>query len=187
MNITRLLATLIVVFMFIPPLYSSDPITDEEGRKYLGVAKCQLCHKKEKKGLQFEIWKESRHSKAYERLATPEAIEIAKKRGVENPQEDPQCLKCHTAGYDAPAELRGRKFDLSEGVGCEACHGAGGDYSKSKIMKGVRAGTIEPASVGLIMPDEQTCKRCHNEESPNPKEFDFDKMWVKIAHPIPKK
>jgi len=113
-------------------------------------------------------------------------MEVARKRGVEKPHEDPNCLRCHTIGYDAPAELRGKRFDLSEGVGCEACHGAGGDYYKSRIMRGLRSGIIEPASVGLIIPDEETCKKCHNEESPTATEFNFDKMWAKIAHPIPK-
>lgn len=158
---------------------------DEKQHKFIGVAKCKMCHKKAKKGLQFEKWRGSAHSKAYKLLGTPEAMEVAKKRGVENPQQDPKCLRCHTAGYDAPPELRGKKFDITEGVGCEACHGAGGDYYKSKVMKGLRAGTIEPASVGLIKPDESTCKRCHNSDSPTPKEFVFKEMWAKIAHPIP--
>jgi len=180
MNIIKIMLLLLLTSQI-----SSAIDGDEKQHKYIGAAKCKMCHKKEKKGLQYEIWQSSAHSKAYELLGTPEAMEVAKKRGIENPQEDANCLRCHTAGYDAPSELRGRKFDITEGVGCEACHGAGGDYYKSKVMKGLRAGRIEYADVGLVKPDESTCRQCHNSDSPTPKEFVFKEMWAKIAHPIP--
>ena len=158
---------------------------DEGKHSFQGVTRCKMCHKKEKRGMQFEIWSGSAHSKTFELLGTPEALEIGKKLGVSIPQEDAKCLRCHTVGHDAPAELRGKKFDLTEGVGCEACHGAGGDYYKSRVMKRIRAGFIEASSVGLIIPDESTCRKCHNSESPTPKEFNYNEMWAKIAHPIP--
>lgn len=155
--------------------------------QFIGVKKCKMCHKKEKKGFQYEIWLESAHSKAYETLATAEAMELGKKNGVSDPQKDSKCLRCHTTGHDAPSALKGKKYDLSEGVGCESCHGAGGDYYKSKVMKGIRNGTIEAKSVGLIIPNEETCRECHNAQGPMPvkEEFNFKKMWAKIAHPIP--
>jgi len=176
---------LMALFMAQNSSASIISIGDEKQHSFIGVAKCKMCHKKERKGLQYEIWRGSAHSNAYKLLGTPEALEVAKKIGIENPQEDPNCLRCHTAGYDAPPELRGKRFKITEGVGCEACHGAGGDYYKSRVMKGLRAGTIEPTSVGLIKPDESTCRTCHNSDSPTPIEFDFKEMWAKIAHPIP--
>lgn len=172
--------TSIETIAFIPP--------DVSKHKFVGVAKCKMCHKKEKKGLQYEIWKESGHSKAYDVLATPEAKELAEKNGIIDPQKDSKCLKCHTTGHDAPPELKGKKYKLSEGVGCESCHGAGGDYYKSKVMKGLRNGTVDPLTVGLIIPNEETCTQCHNADDimPIKEEFNFKKMWAKIAHPIPK-
>lgn len=172
--------TSIETIAFIPP--------DGSKHKFVGVAKCKMCHKKEKKGLQYEIWKESGHSKAYDVLATPEAKELAEKNGIIDPQKDSKCLKCHTTGHDAPPELKGKKYKLSEGVGCESCHGAGGDYYKSKVMKGLRNGTVDPITVGLIIPNEETCTQCHNADDimPIKEEFNFKKMWAKIAHPIPK-
>jgi hypothetical protein len=44
----------------------------------------------------------------------------------------------------------------------------------------------QAAAAGLVMPDEKTCAKCHNAESPNYKPFDFKVMAAKIAHPIPK-
>ena len=109
MNIIKIMLLLLLTSQI-----SSAIDGDEKQHKYIGAAKCKMCHKKEKKGLQYEIWQGSAHSKAYELLGTPEAMEVAKKQGVENPQEDPNCLRCHTTGYDAPSELRGRKFDITE-------------------------------------------------------------------------
>ena len=42
-------------------------------------------------------------------------------------------------------------------------------------------------AAGLVLPDEKTCKGCHNEESPSYKNFDFASFSQKIAHPMPKK
>ena len=158
--------------------------SDDPDRKFEGVLRCKMCHKKERKGMQYEIWSESSHSKAYLILSAPEAEEIAGKYGVENPKEDENCLICHATGFDAPPELQGKKFDITEGVGCESCHGAGGDYYKSKIMKRLRKGSIKPESVGLIYPDENTCKKFHNPENHTFKEFVYEERWAKIAHPI---
>jgi len=152
---------------------------------FVGATKCATCHKTAAQGEQYVKWQASEHAKAFATLATPEAKELGKKLGVEDPQKDAKCLKCHVTGYGAAAALHGPKYDPAEGVGCESCHGAGGDYIKKATMEGVTGGTITAASVGLVIPDEKTCKGCHNEESPSYKGFDFAKMSEKIAHPLP--
>jgi hypothetical protein len=152
---------------------------------FVGATKCATCHKTAVQGEQYPKWLASKHAKAYATLATPEAKEVGKKAGVEDPQKDAKCLKCHVTGYTAAAALHGPKYDPTEGVGCESCHGAGGDYIKKTTMEGIISGTIEAASVGLIIPDQKTCQGCHNEESPSFKPFDFEKMKAKIAHPLP--
>jgi len=40
-------------------------------------------------------------------------------------------------------------------------------------------------TVGLINPNKEVCLTCHNEKSPTFKEFDFDAMAAKSAHPYP--
>ena len=40
---------------------------------------------------------------------------------------------------------------------------------------------------GLNIPNEKTCTKCHNPESPNYKPFNFNEFWEKIKHPVPKK
>jgi len=178
---------IVIILYLLPTEIFAFELPDGSKHQFIGVAKCKMCHKKERKGFQYEIWAESAHSRAYEVLATPEAKELGEKYGVNDPQIDSKCLRCHTAGYDAPPELKGKRYDISEGVGCESCHGAGGDYYKSWVMKGIRNGSIDPLSVGFIIPNEDTCRECHNADGPMPveEEFNFDKMWAKIAHPIP--
>jgi hypothetical protein len=165
--------------------YVGTASADDAKRTFVGAAKCKTCHKKEESGAQFLKWQETRHAGAYATLASPEALEIGKKVGVEKPQESDTCLKCHVTGHGVAVELLGPKYAKEDGVGCESCHGAGGDYYKKKTMKAIVAGEIERASVGLARPTKETCEGCHNDQSPTFKGFDFEKYLEKIAHPWP--
>ncbi len=176
-----IITTVLAVFSF------GSLLAQDAQRMFVGVKKCRTCHKKPEAGEQYRIWTESKHSKAYETLAGEEAMKFAKERGIANPQEAPECLKCHVTGYGVDAKFFGPKYAKEDGVGCESCHGAGGDYYKKKIMKAIYAGETDPATVGLIKPDEKVCTSCHNEESPTYKPFKFEEFKEKIAHPIPEK
>jgi nitrate/TMAO reductase-like tetraheme cytochrome c subunit len=169
---------------------SQETVGEEEKPSftYVGVKKCKMCHKKETVGAQFKLWEASGHSKAFETLGTPEAAEFAKERGITGgPQEAPECLKCHITAFGLTSEeLENSKITLEEGVSCESCHGPGSAYSKQKTMQSITDGELDGASLGLTKPDEKVCVRCHNEESPAYKEFDFETFFKKIAHPRPK-
>ena len=159
--------------------------SEETQRMYVGSEKCKMCHKTEAQGSQHPMWEKSAHAKAYETLASEEAKAAATKAGIEDPQKAAECLKCHVTGYGVDAKYLGEKYNVAEGVGCEACHGAGGDYISMKTMKALASGEVEPASVGLVAPTKEVCVGCHNDKSPTFKGFEFDKMVAKIAHPIP--
>ena len=63
-----------------------------------------------------------RHTRAYATLLKPESVSIARKLGLSTPaHEAPECLACHA--YAPPAEQRGERFVLSDGISCEGCHG----------------------------------------------------------------
>ena len=166
-----------------------NPAASEEAkqRQLIGVNKCKVCHKGAKKGEQYEKWLAGPHSKAFETLASEPAKAIAKEKGIVDPQAAPECLKCHVSGHGVAAEFLGAKHKNEDGVGCESCHGAGGDYYKMKTMKALTAGEIEPGTVGLVAPDEKMCVSCHNEESPTYKKFVFADRVKEIAHPRPAK
>jgi hypothetical protein len=151
--------------------------------KFIGAAKCKMCHNSPAKGEQFKKWTESKHAKAFETLATPEAKAVGAKAGVDNPQTSEKCLVCHITAFSAPAELKDASFTQTEGVSCEACHGAGSDYKDMKTMKDHAAAV----AAGLNATPEKSCVGCHNEKSPTFKGFKFEEMWPKIAHSYPEK
>lgn len=185
---------LIVVAMFLVSFnvrYYIEPSTegdeqDQTQRVFVGADKCKPCHLSPKKGAQYKKWKEEKHSQAFAALASDKAKEYGAKVGVTNPQEDGKCLKCHIDGYGVDAKFLGEKYNKADGVGCESCHGAGGDYWTKEVMADISAGKTDGATVGLVKPNEQTCKRCHNEESPTFTGFNFEEFSKKIAHPMPK-
>ncbi len=139
---------------------------------YIGAKKCKMCHKGEKKGTVFEKWEAGPHAKAFESL---------KKSGDDKKAE---CLECHTTAFNAGGYKVGDADAANfEGVQCESCHGPGSAYKAIGIMKD-RQKAIEN---GMIIPNEETCKKCHNKKSPTFKGFDFKEAWGKINHTYSKK
>jgi len=176
-NLFKLLTLFLAILVF--QAYAQDT------PKYIGANKCKTCHKKAKDGEQYKKWSESPHAGAMKTLASDEAKKIAKEMGIADPATDAKCTKCHStfAAVDAKLLDKKTKLTLDEGVSCESCHGAGSEYKSKKVMKDQKLS----AASGLIIPDEKTCKGCHNSESPTFKDFNFAKASEKIAHPIPKK
>jgi hypothetical protein len=181
------LSLIVVTLTVFAVLYTmTGPASSAETqRMYVGVAKCKTCHKTDAQGAQFPLWEKSSHSKAFATLAGEKAKAIAKEKGIEDPQKADACLKCHVTGHGVDAKFFAVGFLATDGVQCEACHGAGGDYNKMATMKSLTKGEIEPASVGLVLPNKDVCVKCHNDGSPTFKGFEFEKMAAKIAHPIP--
>jgi len=135
--------------------------------KYIGAAKCKMCHNKPATGKQYDAWASGPHAKAMESLKGDE-------------KNDPKCLKCHsTAGSVDSKLLAGLKVE--EGVSCESCHGPGSAYKSPAVMKNQQASMDK----GLILPTEDVCIKCHNKESPHYKGFNYKEYVAKIAHPNP--
>jgi hypothetical protein len=155
----------------------------EEKRKYVGVDGCKQCHTDDKKGNQVGQWMKSKHAQAFDVLTSDKAKEVAKKAGVEDPQKSEKCLKCHVTEAGLDKSLLAESYKANQGVQCESCHGPGDDYSDAIVMKD-RKKSIEN---GLVIPDEKTCTKCHNSESPTFKSFDFKEFFPKISHPNPEK
>jgi YD repeat-containing protein len=171
----------------------SNPAAAEEQHQFVGHKRCKTCHKKEAIGNQYEIWLDSRHAKAYETLAGEKAREWGAKVGVDNPQTNDKCIKCHSTAHGIPDAMVSKNFDRTAGVQCEACHGAGSDYRKKRIM----ADPAQAIAQGLVPQNEAVCTRCHNDESPawDPQRytlsdgskvgFDYDQATKRIAHTVP--
>ncbi len=162
--------------------YTSE---DYSVRKYVGAKKCKKCHKSEKQGKQYQIWAESIHALAYEALQSEEADQICNELGYgDKAVEAKECLRCHASGWEVDKEMWGPKFRIEDGVQCETCHGAGGDYTKLKIMKNFELAK-EKGLINLRDNVEEFCRNCHNPDSPTFAGFNFEEMWAKIEHPLP--
>ncbi len=116
------------------PQYSHDTT--------LGVGSCasSLCHGavetwKDSNVLQNEYitWSRSdKHARSYSVLLNARSKEIAKKLGLPEPaHKSDLCLDCHT--HNPKPAQRGEKFQITDGIACEACHGPADRWVKSHV------------------------------------------------------
>ncbi len=175
------------------PLSNAADVTQPrwQAGKYIGAGKCKNCHGKEATGNQYAKWLEMEHAKAWETLASKDALEVGKKAGVDKPQESAKCLKCHVTAYEAPAETHA-SLDPKMGIQCESCHGPGGSHLKARMAAAAESEeeSGEPQTVGkgeILLPGLQNCQACHNKESPEFKEFKCAERMEKVLHLNPKR
>jgi hypothetical protein len=147
--------------------------------KYIGTAKCKMCHNSEAKGKIYDKWVATGHANAYKTLLNEQSIAIAKKMGIDDTSKSDKCLRCHVAGYKEPSA---DKYTMEEGVTCEACHGPGSDYWTMKIMQNKKTAMAN----GLVEPSEELCVKCHNKDSPTYKPFKYADAYKLVEHHAPK-
>nr|WP_246034514.1 cytochrome c family protein [Qipengyuania marisflavi] len=145
------------------------------GGTYVGVATCagSTCHgRAEGNGAivrQDEIatWQEpsaasGAHSRAYSVLASARGRQITATLGMGAATSAPACLGCHSTYV--PQAQRGGRFQTSDGVGCESCHGPANGwlavhYAKSASHPAnVRAG-LRPLEQPQVR--AKVCLDCH--------------------------
>lgn len=156
-------------------LLAGAPLTAQDGGRYLGVATCagSTCHgRAEGNGAvvrQDEIatWQEASsptgaHSRALAVLSSLRGRQIAATLGLGEANTAPACLGCH-ATVVPPAE-RGPRFQPSDGIGCESCHGPAAGWIATHYTT---AGThLANVAAGLIPLDDpraraNVCLDCH--------------------------
>lgn len=139
---------------------------------HLGVATCAsgVCHgsvrAREATNVaqnEYVIWaRRDRHRAAYNTLLTDESKSIAKKMGLKNAHEADVCLDCHAD--NVAVENRGERFQINDGIGCEACHGGAETYISTHVDDAAtHASNIED---GLYPTDDpraraKLCLSCH--------------------------
>lgn len=169
---TVLIATLIVAT---PEARSSTAV---EGA-HLGVASCagSTCHGRMAgdgpvvRQDEIAIWQEpstqgGAHSRAYAVLSNSRSQAIARNLGIADAASAPQCLGCHSSA--ASAGGGNFRYQLSDGVNCETCHGgaagwisshyaglmSGGAQHADNVRRGMRALENPVTRAGL-------CLDCH--------------------------
>jgi len=145
--------------------------------KYMGGASCggSKCHGNPTPRADFPklneniIWQQKdKHAKAYETL-TNERLKskvspsgIAKRLNLAKAETSERCLVCHAVNVK-PAQ-RGPKFDITDGVHCEGCHGPAEKWLESHAEKGwtheqsVKLGMYDTRDLLLRA---ENCVSCH--------------------------
>lgn len=140
--------------------------------EYLGHREekgCAKCHEP-----QWESWAETKHAKAIDSLKPGEAVGAKRDAGLDPDKdftEDPDCLKCHVTGLDEGGyEVGNRRAEMKYyGVGCETCHGPGGDYQPIKdSYPNDDFPREEVIAAGMMYAQLETCTPCHNTDEDNP-------------------
>lgn len=157
-------------------LVAALPATLAQGNaNYEGVATCagSTCHgRAEGNGAvvrqdEIAIWQErsspsGAHSRAYASLASPRGKQIAGTLGLGAATSAPACLGCHSTF--APSGRRGDRFLISDGVGCESCHGPSQDWLPLHYARpATHASNVASGLVPLERPQVRAriCLDCH--------------------------
>lgn len=136
---------------------------DPSGIKFVGAGSCSAaaCHGAtapkddgSTRHNENSIWNDKDHHaqafKGKKGLTTPKAKEIAGKMKIADATKDGKCLSCHsTSGLSTKEGVarvpltagdQGAKFDATEGVSCDGCHGPATKYLEPHATKGWTAG-----------------------------------------------
>ncbi len=114
-------------------------------------------------GNEYVTWmRRDAHARAYATLRSEQSQRVARKLGLPSAVTAKICLDCHTD--NVPAAQRGARFQLSDGVGCEACHGGAGPWLASHTTdKATHADNIKAGMYPTDAPvaRAQLCLSCH--------------------------
>ena len=104
---------------------------------------------------------------------------------------DPECICCHTAGWDPQEVLRYESGYVNaeqsahlKGVHCENCHGPAGRHVELEesidATEADVAAEREQMHISAEWAKTELCIKCHDHE--NSPDFDFDTYWPQIEH-----
>jgi hypothetical protein len=140
---------------------------------YVGVATCggTTCHGRSNgdgprvRQDEVMLWQDpataaGAHSRAYAVLREPRSRAIAERLGIGEATGAPMCLGCHAT----PGGARGVRFQTTDGVGCESCHGpAGGWLSSHYTVGGSHERNVQNGLIPLENPQQRArqCLGCH--------------------------
>lgn len=149
--------------------------------RHVGSDMCRNCHESQAAGSVFRKWENGPHAQAYASLESPRSTTYLEHSGT----VVASCLPCHsTLGHrqDQPVE----QALLTEGVGCERCHGPGSEYSQSIVMRSPGALMRYGGSSGSL----NDCGSCHRLEGSDisvgcpidTARLDVESGWDRIGH-----
>lgn len=149
------------------------PVLALAGDRHLGVASCasSLCHGSTKPleahavlQNEYVTWSQfDPHSGAYRVLLNARSREIARRMGIGKPEQAPACLACHAEVV--PTAERALRFQASDGIGCESCHGAAEHWlaTHHQSPQVTHADNLLRGLIALERPEVRAakCSACH--------------------------
>lgn len=132
------------------------PGAGAETKTFVGSAACKDCH-------EAEYGRFRQYSK--KAVSWEHVSRMMPKLTVE---EQTSCYECHTTGYGKGGFVSYEKTPHLADVGCETCHGPGGEHAQ----------TGDPATIGK--PTMATCETCH--DATRVKSFGFKPLIHSGAH-----
>ncbi len=161
----------------------THPDADRNG-DYVGSEKCATCHEES-----YRVWRKSKHAQAWKSLFPPYSDPAR--------NHDPECISCHVVGWHPTEYFPYRTGYLNENetpnlinVGCESCHGPGGEHVRAEMGsdRARQEAAYEAVRVTLSEANPQTgdpitqkaCYSCHDLD--NSPDFDFDSYWPDVEH-----
>ena len=138
---------------------------------HLGVASCagSTCHgsiepwaKSNVLQNEYVTWqRQDKHAKAYEVLLNDRSKRMARNLGLADAHTAEVCLDCHAD--NVPADKRGTTFQISDGVGCEACHGGSVRWIGVHLAGKGHAVNVANGMYPTVDPVERAklCLSCH--------------------------
>jgi hypothetical protein len=112
---------------------------------------------------EYQLWSsKDKHAKAYSVLLEPRSKQIARNLKIDKPEVSAACLDCHAT--NAEAGQRASSFEISDGVGCESCHGPASAWLGPHVThdwtheQSVKAGMIDTKDVKKRT---EVCLSCH--------------------------
>jgi predicted CXXCH cytochrome family protein len=129
---------------------------------FVGSESCQSCHAAE-----YERWSKSDHARSFVTLAAHDADQNA------------DCQSCHTTGFASDGGFPGGGARF-EHVGCESCHGPGGNHVAESARKdGTILALTDKCDSCVVL---QICGSCHDDANDPGFEFEvLDKIEL-IRH-----
>jgi len=173
MNRPNQLITPALVMLATCTMAGAAELPENGAHKHLGVATCAAsqCHgsaiPRDGTGVlqnEYVTWTQADpHSRAYEVLSNEQSRLIAARLGIGRARDATICLDCHAD--NVAADKRGEKFQLSDGVGCEACHG-GAEKWLSTHYNAPEVTHADNLSAGLYPNEDaddrvELCLSCH--------------------------
>jgi hypothetical protein len=168
---------------------NSIPVGHPRETEFVGADACKSCHT-----LAYGVWVKSGHAHGVESLL----------KGGEDyagdwiPRiHDPECIACHTAGWDPKRILRYKSGFVSiektphlTGQQCENCHGPASRHvaletawekARATVNVDELAAARKAQHLDKDTAEKNVCSKCHDLD--NSPKFNFEEYWEKIKHP----